>query len=358
MPRVLRTDPVNPDRRVIEEAAAVIRRGGLVAFPTETVYGLGCDAFNGRAALKVFRAKRRPPDNPLIVHIADFGQLGEVASNVPDYVWEAARKAWPGPLTFVLQKAERVPREVTGGRSTVAVRMPAHPVALELIRAAGTPIAAPSANVSGKPSPTAAEHVLEDFADNPLVDVVIDGGPTFFGVESTIVDVTRDPPLLLRPGPYTLEELEKILGRRVEVPAFARGIAEAEEAVAPGMRYRHYSPETPLLVVECPHERGLVETLVGLAKDRLRRGLKVALLVSREVADLVDEALHGPVHIVVVGSRQNLYTVAKNLYRALRDLDKLDVDIGIAEGYEERGVGLAIMNRLRKASGQNVVRCL
>jgi L-threonylcarbamoyladenylate synthase len=358
VPRVLRTDPVNPDRRVIEEAAAVIRRGGLVAFPTETVYGLGCDAFNSRAALNVFRAKERPPDNPLIVHIADLDQLREVASGVPDYVREAARRAWPGPLTFVLQKAGRVPKEVTGGRSTVAVRMPAHPVALELIRAAGTPIAAPSANVSGKPSPTTAEHVLEDFADNPLVDVVIDGGPTFFGVESTIVDVTRDPPLLLRPGPYTLEELEKILGRRVEVPAFARGMAEAEEAVAPGMRYRHYSPETPLLVVDCPRERGLVETLVRLAKDRLRQGLKVALLVSREVADLVDEALRGSVRVIVVGSRQNLYTVARNLYKALRDLDKLDVDIGIAEGYEERGVGLAIMNRLRKASGRNVVSCL
>lgn len=335
MVKLIRVDPLNPRREDIEEAARAIKAGGLVAFPTETVYGLGADAFNENASAKVFKVKGRPADNPLIVHVSSV----EMALNIgdlPDRVVDIAKRVWPGPITFVVKKKAELPAVVTAGLPTVALRCPAHPVALRLIEEAGTPIAAPSANKAGRPSPTEASHVLEDLGDS--VDVLLDAGRTFFGVESTIIDVTKEPPVLLRPGPFTLEELKSIFGE-VEVPPFARGLGEADVALAPGMKYRHYAPEKPLVLVEFD-----LRLAVDLAHEE---GLKAAVLC------MVDKCAEGDV-VLKLGS--DLYEIAKNLYDALRRIDKTNADVAIAPTVPERGIGLAIMNRLRKASGFKIAK--
>ncbi len=336
---IIKVDPLNPEIDKIRIAAEVIKKGGLVAFPTETVYGLGGDALNPEAAVKVFKAKNRPMDNPLIVHISDLDQLFEVARNIPDHVLEVAQKVWPGPLTFVLPKTDKVPKETTGGLDTVAVRMPAHPIALQLIRESGVPIAAPSANLATRPSPTRAEDVIDDLDDK--VDVIIDGGETFFGVESTIINVTVDPPVLLRPGPFTVEELEKLFGKIV-VPEEIR-TGGFKVALAPGMKYKHYAPRKKMLLVEnMSIFREVVETL--------RKKYKVAVLCSTEMASMFDDPK------IILGSEKNLYEVAKNLFASFRKLDTLDVDLGVLQSFPETGIGLAIMNRARKASGMSIIK--
>ncbi|GAB6946415.1 L-threonylcarbamoyladenylate synthase [Vulcanisaeta sp. JCM 16161] len=358
MLKVRKVDPINPDDSAIREASDYIKRGYLVAFPTETVYGLGADTFNGEACLRVFKAKGRPPDNPLIVHIADVDELYKVAVDIPEIAISVIRRAWPGPLTLILPKSPDVPREVTGGRNTVAVRSPAHPVALALIRASGTPIAAPSANKSGRPSPTLAEHIIEDYANDDVEMILLDAGPTFFGVESTIVDVTRNPPVLLRPGPFTIEELRSLFNTEIVIPEFARGLGEADAALAPGMKYRHYAPRTQLVVVECGDYDSLVKLLRDVAVDYLNKKLKVALLITKETAnELMKYPEINELPIIILGYRSNPYTIAAALFDSLRNLDKLNVDLGIAEGIEERGIGLAVMNRLRKASGFSIIKC-
>ena len=335
MVKIVRVDPLNPRREDLEEAAEVIRAGGLVAFPTETVYGLGADAFNATASAKIFKVKGRPADNPLIVHVSSLEMALEIGE-LPDRIVDIAERVWPGPITFVVRKRAELPPVVTAGLPTVALRCPAHPVALRFIEAAGTPIAAPSANKAGRPSPTEASHVLEDLGDS--IDVVIDAGRTFFGVESTIIDVTREPPVLLRPGPFTVEELRSILGE-VEIPPFARGLGEADVALAPGMKYRHYAPEKPLVIVEFD-----LKAAVDIVQ---RKGLRAAVLC------MADKCADGDV-VLKVGS--DLYEVAKNLYDALRRIDKTEADIALAPAVPERGIGLAVMNRLRKASGFKIAR--
>ncbi len=358
MLKVRKVDPLCPDMAVIKEASDYIRHGYLVAFPTETVYGLGADSFNGDACLGVFRAKGRPPDNPLIVHIADLKELNRVARDVPDLVLRVIAKAWPGPLTLILPRSPDVPKEVTGGRDTVAVRSPAHPVALALIKSSGVPIAAPSANKSGRPSPTLAEHVVEDYINDNINIYVIDAGPTFFGVESTIIDVTKNPPVLLRPGPFTLEELRSLFNVDIAVPEFARGLGEADVVLAPGMKYRHYAPRTRLIVTECSDYSSLTRLIRDTAIDYLRKRLRIALLITKETAEaLTMYPEFSDIPIIIIGYREDPYTIAASLFDSLRSLDKINVDIGIAEGIEERGIGLAVMNRLRKASGFSLVKC-
>ena len=341
MTQIIKIDPLNPEIDKIRIAANVIRNGGTVAFPTETVYGLGANAFDGKACLKIFEAKNRPVDNPLIVHIAEFEQLYDVAREIPDKVLEVAQTVWPGPLTFVLKKTDKIPKEVTAGLDTVAVRMPAHPIALQLIRESGVPIAAPSANLATKPSPTRAEDVIADI--NGRVDVIIDGGHTFFGVESTIINVSVSPPVLLRPGPFTVEELKKLFGEIV-IPEFAEGKREAEVALAPGMKYRHYAPSTKLLMVE---NRKIFGEVVNLLKKKY----KVAVLIPKELENEFKDVPH-----IILGSDENLYEVARNLFDAFRDLDKLNVDLGLIVGFPERGIGFAIMNRARKATGFSIIK--
>lgn len=341
MTQIIKIDPLNPEIDKIRIAAEVIKNGGTVAFPTETVYGLGANAFDGKACLKIFEVKNRPADNPLIVHIAEFKQLYEVAREIPDKVLEVAQIVWPGPLTFVLKKTDIVPKEVTAGLDTVAVRMPAHPIALQLIRESGLPIAAPSANLATRPSPTKAEDVIADLYGR--VDVIIDGGHTFFGVESTIINVTVDPPVLLRPGPFTVEELRKLFGDII-IPEFAEGKKEAEIALAPGMKYRHYAPSTRLLIVE---NRRILRDVASLLKKKY----KVAVLIPKEMAKEFQD-----VPQLLLGSDENLYEVAKNLFDSFRELDKLNVDIGLIVGFPEKGIGFAIMNRARKATSFSIVK--
>ena len=359
MLKVRKVDPLNPDYSIIREASEYVKRGSLVAFPTETVYGLGADTFNGEACLKIFRAKGRPPDNPLIVHISGVDELDRVAIDIPEIALSVVKKAWPGPLTLILPKSPDVPKEVTAGRSTVAVRSPAHPVALELIKASGTPIAAPSANKSGRPSPTLAEHIIEDYANDDVDMILLDAGPTFFGIESTIVDITRNPPVLLRPGPFTIEELKELFNTEIVIPEFARGLGEADVALAPGMKYRHYAPRTKLIVIECEDYGSLIKLLRDTAIDYLsNKKLRIALLITKETAnELMKYPEISELPVIILGYRQNPYTIAASLFDSFRNLDKLNVDLGIAEGIEEKGIGLAVMNRLRKASGFSIVKC-
>uniref|UniRef100_A0A7J3ZID3 Threonylcarbamoyl-AMP synthase n=1 Tax=Fervidicoccus fontis TaxID=683846 RepID=A0A7J3ZID3_9CREN len=349
MTRVVRVDPFNPPEDRIRECALTLRQGGLVAFPTETVYGLGADAYNVRAVLRVFEVKKRPLDNPLIVHISSLDQLREIALDPPSHLVRLLEQMWPGPLTVVLEKTANVPREVTGGLETIAVRMPAHPVALLLIKSAGIPVAAPSANISGRPSPTTAEHVIEDLQG--LIEIVIDGGETLFGIESTIVDFTRDPPVLLRPGPVPVEHIEKHLGKKIIVPEFARGLEESEVALSPGVKYRHYAPRTELFLVETRGElslQRLVRAVRELASE-VGKNRKVCIVSTLETQAQYRDL---GARVLVLGSRKNMYQVAHNLFKTLRALDSLHVDVAIVEGFEERGLGLAVMNRLRKAASR------
>ncbi len=352
--KILRVDPRDVDAGAIAEAADVIRRGGLVAFPTETVYGLGADSRNPEALLGIFRAKGRPQDNPLIVHVAGTDMVSGIASEIPPAAEVLMERFWPGPLTLVLPASPSLPREVTAGLPTVAVRCPAHPVALKLIELSGTPIAAPSANLSGRPSPTSAGHVISDL--NGLVDVIIDSGETLYGVESTILDLTRDPPVLLRPGAVAVEDLELALGAKIAVPEVARGLAESDVALSPGTKYRHYAPRKPLVLVESDdysRGSGYPEKVASVARSLAGDGGRAVVLASDENAELYRS--YG-LEALSLGPRSNLFEVARSLFKALREVDEMDVDLAVAEGFEERGLGLTIMNRLRKASGHAVIR--
>lgn len=349
MTLILRTNPQRPDPDILAKAAEILRRGGIVAFPTETVYGLGAVVFDEEAVKRIFWAKMRPPDNPLIIHICDTFMLNEVAVNVPEKAYRLIKVFWPGPLTLILPRHPRVPRIATGGLNTVAVRMPAHPVALGLIRKVETAIAAPSANLAGKPSPTIAEHVIRDLYGR--IDAVIDAGETIYGVESTIIDILAEPPTLLRPGAYAIEDIEKILGEKIVIPDFARGYGEASIATAPGMKYRHYAPDTPMILVE-PFS-GSLENLANIVKTTalkyIRGGYEVCIVATRETIPTYT-SLSSNAIILDLGSRSNIFEIAKNLFKTLRTIDDLNCDVAIIEGLEERGLGLAVMNRLRKAS--------
>ncbi|WP_297490927.1 L-threonylcarbamoyladenylate synthase [Thermococcus sp.] len=328
------------DERKLMVAARLLREGRLVAFPTETVYGLGADALNAGAVRRIFEVKGRPADNPLIVHIADMEWLGKLARLVPETALTLARRFWPGPLTLVLPAEDRVPAVTRGGLDTVAVRMPAHPVALRLIELAERPVAAPSANISGRPSPTDAGHVVEDFYGR--IDCIVDGGPTPIGVESTVLDLTGERPVLLRPGGLPLEEVERVVGP-VEVHPAVRGQL-ADVAKSPGMKYRHYSPRARVILVEGDREK-VTARIDELVDELKKKGLMVGVMaMERHRADA----------FFYLGS--SIEEVARNVFRGLRELDRRGVDVIVVEGVEEKGLGMAVMNRLRKASGYTVLK--
>ncbi|AEC51980.1 sua5 superfamily-related protein [Pyrococcus sp. NA2] len=328
------------DERKLRIAARLIREGKLVAFPTETVYGLGADALNESAVRRIFEAKGRPADNPLIVHISSFSQVHELAREVPEEAKMLAREFWPGPLAIVLPKSEIVPKVTTGGLDTVAIRMPANKIALKLIELSGRPIAAPSANISGKPSPTSAEHVAEDFYGK--IECIVDGGETKIGVESTVIDLTEWPPVLLRPGGLPLEEIERVIGEvRVHPAVYGKKV---DVAKAPGMKYRHYAPNAEVIVVEGSREK-VGAKIRELVEEFKSKGLKVGVIGSAD---------YGADEFFFLG--RSVEEVARNLFKALRYMDRAGVDIVIAEGVEEKGLGLAVMNRLRKASGYRIVK--
>ncbi|MCC3356246.1 L-threonylcarbamoyladenylate synthase [Bacillus sp. REN16] len=325
----------------IEEAARLLRKNEVVAFPTETVYGLGANALSDEAVAKIYEAKGRPSDNPLIVHISTIGQLHKIVQDIPKQAERLIEKFWPGPLTLVLKRKENaVSKIVTAGLETVAVRMPSHPVALALIAASGLPLAAPSANTSGKPSPTLANHVADDLTGK--IAGILDGGATGVGLESTVLDCTGEVPVILRPGGVTKEQLEEVCGV-IEVDKAI--LTEGEAPKSPGMKYKHYAPTAPLTIVN-----GRVEFIQSLVTEKQNDGLKVGVLTTAE-----RENHYEADKIIACGSREDLESVASRLYDVLRLFDESGVDIIYSESFPNEGIGQAIMNRLTKAAGHKII---
>ncbi len=345
--KIIRTDEKNIDMQAITEAGRVIREGGLVAFPTETVYGLGGDALNGESSGKIYAAKGRPSDNPLIVHIAHIDALSGIVKEIPEAAYRLADKYWPGPLTMIFNKADCVPLETTGGLNTVAVRMPSNKIARALIEASGGYVAAPSANRSGRPSPTIVKYVIEDL--DGRVDMIIDGGESDIGLESTIIDLTGDRPMILRPGYITEEMLEQTVAG-VEVDRTIIDGNSTEAPKAPGMKYRHYAPAGNLIIVE-----GQADQVSAYINEQLQiyksRGKKTGVIATDETAEsyLADS-------VKSAGKRKQEDKIAKHLFRILREFDDEGVQIIYAESFEQKGVGQAIMNRLLKAAGHQVIK--
>lgn len=335
------------DNRCIREAAELIRAGELVAFPTETVYGLGADALHPEASKKIYAAKGRPSDNPLIVHIAAFEDLEYIAREVPAQARVLADAYWPGPLTMIVWKNDRVPYETTGGMETVAVRMPNHPAALELIRESGCLIAAPSANTSGKPSPTEAAHVALDM--DGRIPMILDGGPVGIGIESTIIDLTEDIPMILRPGYITKEMLEKTLGGEVRIDPGIIASDSERKPKAPGMKYKHYAPKADLILVEGETDRVAAE-INRLTAARQSEGKKVGIIATDETM-----TCYAGDSVMSIGARTDEDAIARHLYKILREFDDLNVDVIYSESFATPRIGQAIMNRLLKAAGHQVI---
>ncbi len=334
-----------PDgRKGLLEAAEILRKGGLVAFPTETVYGLGADGLREEAARKIYEAKGRPSDNPLIIHIADRRDLADLAAEIPEKAAALAKKFWPGPLTMIFKKSDHVPKGTTGGLDTVAVRMPSHPLALALLKVSGIYIAAPSANISGRPSPTCAEHVREDL--DGKIDMILDGGEVEIGIESTIVDVTERIPVILRPGFITKEMLEKEIGEVALDPAVLLEKPKKEIVPkAPGMKYRHYAPKADLCIVEGKTER-VIAYILENTKKKMEQGYKVGILAAEETKERYVQGI-----VKTIGSRKDDHSILQRLYGALREFDSIGVDYIYSESFSEVEHGYAVMNRLLKAAG-------
>lgn len=334
------------DKQKLEEAGAIIKAGGLVAFPTETVYGLGGDALNPASSKKIYAAKGRPSDNPLIVHIADMEALPPIVAEIPEQAKRLAEVFWPGPLTMIFRKSDLVPHETTGGLDTVAVRMPVHKVAREFIRAAGGYVAAPSANLSGRPSPTLAKYVAEDM--DGRIEMIIDGGDVEIGLESTIVDMTVEEPMILRPGYITKEMLEEVL-ETVEEDCTLMRADSGQAPKAPGMKYRHYAPKGDLTIVA-----GEAWKVIDYINEQTMQ----AAAGGKKVGVIGTDATIGQYHAQVcksAGNREQDSTIAKELYRILREFDDEKVEVIYSESFSTQGLGQAIMNRLLKAAGHKVI---
>ena len=330
----------------LEEAGEIIKNGGLVAFPTETVYGLGGDALNPESSKKIYAAKGRPSDNPLIVHIADMEHLDKIVSEVPNIAYALAKEYWPGPLTMIMNKSDAVPYETTGGLDTVAIRMPSNKIAAEFIRKAGGYIAAPSANVSGRPSPTEAKYCVEDLSGK--VEMIIDGGKVGIGLESTIIDLTVNPPMILRPGYITKADLAKIINEVDVDKTILDGNSKAAPK-APGMKYKHYAPKGNLKIVE-----GDPDKVISYINERLseakERGIKTGVIATKETAGSYKADV-----VKVAGKRDDEAEIARNLFSILREFDDEDVLEMYSEAFDSTGIGQAIMNRLLKAAGHQVI---
>lgn len=356
------------DPEAIRRAADIILAGGTVAFPTETVYGLGADGLNPLAVRRVFSVKGRPPDNPIILHISGPEMLPAVAREVPEVAHGLVKEFWPGPLTLVLRKREGVPDEVTAGLETVAVRCPDHPVALALIRAVGRPLAAPSANRSGRLSPTDAGDVIEELGGR--VDAILDGGPTVLGVESTVVDLTSSPPAVLRPGALPPEEIRRVLpdlfvaGDRGGQAPSREGAAHegaAGAARSPGLKYGHYAPRASVILVRAGGGDGgddgiarISAKVIARAEGLLGRGLRVGVAATDETLPAYRGLSDKGAVVASMGERAALETIAAGLYRTLRSLDRQGLDVIVVEGVTGGGLGLAIMDRLARAAGEVV----
>lgn len=342
-----KTDPDNIDMSVISEAGRIIRSGGLVAFPTETVYGLGADALNPVSSAKIYEAKGRPSDNPLIVHIADTDDMYGIAADVPPEAEILAKKYWPGPLTMIFPAKESVPKETTGGLDTVAVRFPSHPVAKALIAASGGFVAAPSANLSGRPSPTTGQHVLKDM--DGRIDMIIDSGYCNIGIESTIIDFTADVPMILRPGYVSEEKLSEAIGTVKKDPAVF-GEDTSAQPKAPGMKYRHYAPKGKLSIVS-----GSRPDVVSYIRKQIEcrpEGIRIGVMTFTE-----DTAQFSGADLVAdMGDPENEGRAASLLYDTLRRCDDEEMDLIFSEEFDNGQLGPAIMNRLIRAAGHNIIK--
>lgn len=343
---VVAMDAEHPDKEAIKKAGQILKNGGLVAFPTETVYGLGGNALDPQASMKIYAAKGRPSDNPLIVHIAELQKLDEITAEIPEGARILAEKYWPGPLTMILSKADIVPEETTGGLNSVAVRFPSDVIAQELIKAAGGFVAAPSANTSGRPSPTMAGHVEEDLGD--AIDMILDGGQVGIGLESTIVDFTEEVPVVLRPGYISLEMLQETLGDvRMD-----KGLLITDSSVhpkAPGMKYRHYAPKAELAIVEGDTDK-VIDCINRMTSEAEMQGKKVGIIATDET-----EARYKNGIVRSIGSREEEETIAHHLYEVLRDFDGDGVSVIYSEAFYTPRMGQAIMNRLLKAAGHKII---
>ena len=344
---IQKVEKEHPDETVLKQAGEILKSGGLVAFPTETVYGLGGDGLNARSSEKIYAAKGRPSDNPLIIHISDMESLDRIVSYVPEKARKLAEKYWPGPLTMIFQKSEEVPLETTGGLDSVAVRMPSHETARMLIRYGGGYVAAPSANTSGRPSPTKASHVIEDL--NGKVEMILDGGEVGIGLESTIVDFTEEIPVILRPGYINQEMLEEVLGQvRMD-----KGLLITDTGIrpkAPGMKYRHYAPKAQLTIIEGNTE-AVVQEINRRCQDGEAAGLRAGVIGTDETVS----AYHAQV-VKSIGTRQDEESIARHLFGILREFDEEKVDMIFSESFEPPRMGQAIMNRLLKAAGHHIIK--
>ena len=337
---------INKDIKFIEEAARVIKSGGIVAFPTETVYGLGANALEEEAVKKIFIAKGRPQDNPLIVHVCS-KDISNLVKKVPKVAQELINKFWPGPLTIILEKKDIIPNMTSADLDTIGIRMPNSEIALKLIELSDRPIAAPSANISGRPSPTEVERCIDDL--DGRVDYIIGGESSDIGVESTIIDCTVNPPLILRPGGITLEMLREI-DSNIDIDKALKSKPSADlKPKAPGMKYRHYAPKAHLKIIIGKNEK-TIEIIREMLENYIEKNSEVAVLTTDENLNRFDKG-----NIISLGSEKDLNQIAKNLFEALRKCDDLGVQYILCQGFEEKGVGVAIMNRLSKAAGYDII---
>ena len=337
---------IKKDVKFIEEAAQTIVNGGIVAFPTETVYGLGANALDEKAVEKIFIAKGRPQDNPLIVHVSS-NDISDLVKEVPDVAKKLMDKFWPGPLTIILEKKDIIPNVTSANLNTIGIRMPNCEIALKLIEISKRPIAAPSANISGRPSPTEVERCIEDL--NGRVDYIIGGESSDIGVESTIIDCTVNPPMILRPGGITLEMLREVDSNICIDEAIKSKPTDNIKPKAPGMKYRHYAPNASLKIITGKSEK-TIEIIKEMLENYIEKSHKVAVLTTDENLNKFNKG-----NIMSLGSEKDLNQIAKNLFEALRKCDDLGVEYILCQGFEEKGVGLAIMNRLNKAAGSDII---
>lgn len=344
---IIKVNGINPEKELILEGAKFIKSGKLVAFPTETVYGLGANGLDEEAVKKIFVAKGRPQDNPLILHVSSIEDVGPLAKFISEEAEILMKKFWPGPLTILFKKSSQVPDIITAGLDTVAIRMPDHPIALELIKNSGVPIAAPSANISGKPSPTSVDHVIEDLYGK--IHMIIDGGSTGIGLESTVLDLTENTPIILRPGGITLEDLQEAIPLVKEDLSIIKDDKDIAPK-SPGQKYRHYAPKAEMLVFTGELENMVVEIKAQAAKF-IFQGKNVGIMATEETKDNYEQGI-----VISVGSRNNMETIGHNLFDIIRQFDQKEVDIILAEGVQLSDIGSAIMNRLKKASGGNIIK--
>lgn len=344
--KVILLDEAKIDEDKILLAGKVIREGGLVAFPTETVYGLGANALDPSAVKNIFEAKGRPQDNPLIIHVSDFN-INPYVKHIPEVAAKFMKRFWPGPLTLIFNKTEVIPEVTSGGLSTIGIRMPSNVIARELIKASKVPIAAPSANISGRPSPTEVNRCIEDL--NGKVDIILGGGSCEVGLESTIVDCTVIPPCILRPGGITLDMLKEIEPSIYMDPAIMKKPKADLKPKAPGMKYRHYAPNAPMKIIQGDIEKTIAK-INEIVQNGIGEKISVGILATDETKDKYVDGI-----IISLGSRNDISSIGKNLFEALRSLDDQRVDLILAEAFEEDEIGTAIMNRMRKSAGFDII---